>query len=117
MSLKLNKVETFKARVHVTLLTGDADRTQEASFVAEFKHLDGAQFQELRSRGLTDALFLDEVLVGVSEVADGNGAAMTFEAAREAIRSDLNYCGATVKTYIETLAGVAGKNSNRSRGL
>lgn len=115
MSLKLKKVESFKARVNVQVLTGDADRAQDASFVAEFKHLDRAQFDALMARAPTDSEFLDEVLIGVAEVTSEDGSPMTFDAARDAIKSDLGYSGATVRTFIETLGGAAAKNSNRSR--
>ena len=115
MSLKLKKVESFKARVNVQVLTGDADRTQDASFVAEFKHLNREQFDALMAKSPTDAEFLDEVLIGVAEVSNEDGSAMAFAEARDAIKSDLGYSGATVRTFIETLGGAAAKNSNRSR--
>lgn len=116
MSLKLKKVDTFKARVHLQLLSGDADRAQEASFVAEFKHLDREQFDALIARSPTDAEVIDEVLVGVAEVTDENGAALPLETARQAIKGDLSYAGATVRTFFEALAGAAAKNSKGSRG-
>lgn len=115
MSLKLKKVDTFKARVHVTLLTGDADRSQEASFIAEFKHLNRTQFDELVARKPSDAEVLDEVLVGVGEVTNGDGSPMAFAEAREAIKGELAYAGATVRTFFEALGGTAPKNSARSR--
>lgn len=115
MSLKLKKIDTFKARVHLTMLTNDADRNQDASFVAEFKHLNRTQFDELVARKPSDAEVLDEVLVGVAEVSNDDGSAMAFEAAREAIKGELAYAGATVRTFFEALGGTAAKNSNRSR--
>ncbi|MEW5833656.1 MAG: hypothetical protein AB1832_01210 [Pseudomonadota bacterium] len=115
MTLKLQKINTFKARVAVALLTSDPDRSQEASFVAEFKHLSTEEFQGLMNAGKTDAQFLDEVLVGVEEVAGASGESVAFEDAKRAIQNDLNYCAAAVRTFIEKLSGAAGKNSNRSR--
>lgn len=115
MSLKLKKIDTFKARVNLVLLTGDADRTQEASFVAEFKHLNRTAFDALIARKPSDAEVIDEVLVGVGEVTNDDGTAMAFEAAREAIKGELAYAGATVRTFFEALGGTAAKNSNRSR--
>lgn len=115
MTLKLKKVDTFKARVHLQLLTGDADREQEASFVAEFKHLNRDQFDTLMANKPSDAEFLDQVLVGVSEVADEAGNPVSFEAAKEFIKADLGYCGNTVRTFIESLGGAPAKNSKRSR--
>jgi len=115
MSLKLKKIDTFKARVYVTLLTSDADRNQDASFVAEYKHLNRTQFDELVARKPSDAEVLDEVLVGVAEVTNGDGSPMAFAEAREAIKGELAYAGATVRTFFETLGGAGAKNSSRSR--
>lgn len=116
MSLKLKKVATFKTRVYLQLLGTDADRAQEASYVAEFKHLDREQFDALVASSPTDAEVIDQVLVGVAEVTDEAGSPLSIEAARDAIKGDLSYAGATVRTFFEVLAGAAAKNSNRSRG-
>lgn len=116
MSLKLKKVDTFRARVNLQLLSGDADHAAEASYVAEFRHLDRGQFDALIARSPSDAEVIDEVLVSVSEVTDDAGNPLPFDAARDAIKGDLGYAGATVRTFFEALAGAAPKNSNRSRG-
>lgn len=115
MSLKLKMTESFKARVSVPVLSDDADREQEASFVAEFKHLDRAQFDALMAKSPSDAEFIDEVLIGVAEVANGDGSPIGFAEAKEAIKNDLAYSGATVRAFMEKLSGAAAKNSNRSR--
>ncbi|MGN6229184.1 MAG: hypothetical protein ACTHNM_17295 [Dyella sp.] len=115
MTLKLKKVETFKARVHLALLTGDADREQEASFVAEFKYLNRDQFDKLMANKPSDPEFVDDVLVGVSEVANDAGEPVSFEVAKAFIMADMGYCGSTVRTYIEYLGGAPAKNSKRSR--
>jgi len=115
MSLKLKKVDTFKTRVHVVLLGTDADRAQEASFVAEFRHIDRDAFDALLANSPSDAEVIDQVLVGVAEVSDDAGNPLPFAEARDAIKADLSYAGATVRTFFETLAGAPAKNSNRSR--
>lgn len=116
MSLKLKKVATFRARVNVPLLSGDADRAAEASYVAEFRHLDREQFDALIARRPSDAEVIDAVLVSVAEVSDDAGNPLPFDAARDEIKGELAYAAATVRTFFETLAGAPAKNSNRSGG-
>lgn len=116
MSLKLKKVNSFRSRVNVMRATDDADRMQEVSFVAEFKYLGRQAVDDLLESQPTDAEFLDEVLLGLEEVADESGQPVAFDVAKSAIQDDLGLSAATVKQFMKGLGGEKEKNSRRSRG-
>lgn len=116
MSLKLKKVDSFKTRVVVQQPGANPDKPDEATFIAEFKHIDSDAFDALMERQPKDSEFIDEMLVGVSEIQDEAGQGVPFEAAKAAIKGDLALRGATVRACIEALGGAREKNSLRSRG-
>lgn len=115
MSLKLKKIDTFKARVTVQQPSDNPDKPNEATFVAEFKYIDSDAFDALMEREPTDKEFIDEMLVGVSEIQDETGAGVPFEAAKSAIKADMALRSATAMQCIERLSGAREKNLRRSR--
>ena len=72
MALNFKRTETFAVTVHVEMPSEDEKKPLKGSFVAKFRHLNRAQMtslqEDLKDGRLTDELFLDGYLVGVSGI-------------------------------------------------
>lgn len=114
MALNFKRTETFATTVHVEMPSDDEKKPLKGSFVAKFKHLNREQIktlqEDLKDGRLTDELFLDAYLVGVSGIGDADGKALAEVDQRSIVYTEPAVTLATVRAFFSAITGAAAKN-------
>jgi len=109
MSLKVKPVNTYKARIEVTLADGE-----QGDFSAEFNYLTRTQLDELLAENLRDAEVIDRVLAGAIGISDEDGNALSPEAAKLLVKENIALSQAVVRGFFVSIGGAPAKNSKTS---
>lgn len=107
--LNIKPTSSFTRDVHVSLPDGS-----KGKFKAKFKYLSRDEFQALNDKGLPDEDYLDEILLEVSGIGDGE-TEFPSEKQKEMVIGDLALSRATVREFAAGLTGAEMGNSKKSR--
>jgi hypothetical protein len=114
MALNFRRTETFACTVNVEMPSDDEKKPLKGSFVAKFKHLNRQQMaalqEDLKDGRLTDELFLDGYLVGVSGIGDADGKPMAEADQRAIVYTEPAVTLATVRAFFSAITGAGAKN-------
>lgn len=113
MAFTFKRTDTFATTVNVELPTDDPRKPNKGTFTARFKNPTKEQREtlqlELNAKSLTDEVFLDRYLVGVSGIGGADGE-LSADDQRAVVYSEIAISTATVLAFFSALNGVRAKN-------
>lgn len=109
--IKITKSRSFKLTVPVKIEDPETpDKSQDATFVAEFKSLQRKDIEALQAKTLDDRQFTERVLVSVSGIGGEDGQPFPPDEQRSLVIEDLGLCRAALKAFNDHYAGAKSGN-------
>jgi len=117
--LKLQKVSSVAMSVKLRLPTDNPNSFNEGTIACKVKILSKETLADLGDKGLTDAEYIDTLLLSVEGLGDEDGGAITGDAALAEVKTgawSTFLQAAILAAYFEQFGDARVKNSKTSRG-